>query len=167
MRSELRIEVEEFQAKETRLLQTGSYDQWLELFTDDLCYSMPIVPVRDTRSETKPRLGDLAYFDDTLETLRLRVERTKSRFAWTEIPPSRVRYFTQITNISPESESVGDIQVVSNVLIYQTRLELDETLFIGERLDVLRRVTGELKIASRTVTLDRSVVPGKNLSIFF
>src|SRR5688500_10827302 len=120
MDRELRAEVQELQAREIRLLQAGRYEEWLGLFTDDLHYWMPIVPVRDTRKETEPDRHALAYFDDTLETLRLRVKRTSSRLAWTEIPPSRVRYFLQISDLT-QGPSAGHALVVSNLLVYQTR----------------------------------------------
>lgn len=164
----LRAEIQEFQAREIELLQSRQYEQWLNLFTSDLRYFMPIVSVLEKAGEegSDGPVGKLAYFDDTLETLRLRVQRTDSRFAWTEIPPSRVRYFTQILRIEGSSAS-GEAVVNCNLIVYQTRLERDETFFVGERVDNLRRVNGDWRISSRKIVIDRSVVPGKNLSIFF
>jgi 3-phenylpropionate/cinnamic acid dioxygenase small subunit len=165
MNETVRGEIQEFQAREVRLLQNGRYDEWLQLFTDDVRYWMPIVAVGETREESVSGEADLAYFDDTLETLRLRVKRLSSKFAWVEIPPSRVRYFLQITQIEPK-DGQSEILVRTNFLTYQTRLEKEENFFVGEREDVLRRVQGEWKISARRVIVDRNILPGKNLSIF-
>jgi 3-phenylpropionate/cinnamic acid dioxygenase small subunit len=45
-------------------------------------------------------------------------------------------------------------------------MESDQDLFVGMRKDVLRRVSGGLKIARRTIILDQAVLAAKNISIF-
>ncbi len=165
--SEARLldEVRAFQIREIRLLQDGKFREWFGLFTDDLRYWMPMVRVRETREEMVSGEGELAYFDDNFETLRLRVERLYSKLAWTEIPPSRTRYFVQLMAVTEEPS--GELRVLSNYLISQARNERDQVVFFGERDDVLRRVDGELRIASRRVVIDNNVLGAKNLSIFF
>jgi ethylbenzene dioxygenase beta subunit len=51
-------------------------------------------------------------------------------------------------------------------MVYRTRMEKDEDLFVGMRKDILRRVDGELKIARRTIILDQAVLAAKNISVF-
>ena len=89
-----------------------------------------------------------------------------SWFAWTEHPPSNVRYF--VMPLSFERQTSADrIEVNSNLLVCQTRLQREQNLFVGTRQDTLQRVDGELKIAARKVTLDRVVVGAKNITVFF
>ena len=56
---------------------------------------------------------------------------------------------------------------VSYFIVYQSRLETKEALFVGYRSDRLRRVNGELKIAGRKIVLDSGILAASNLSIFF
>src|SRR4051794_23864518 len=84
-------EIQAFQSYEIMLLQSQRYDEWLKLFTTDLHYWVPVLSVNETGAVSAA--NEIAHFDDTLETLTLRVRRAMSRFAWTEHPPSRIRYF--------------------------------------------------------------------------
>ena len=43
----------------------------------------------------------------------------------------------------------------------------DVDLFVGKRIDVLRREKGELKVLRRTIYLDQSVLLSRNLTTFF
>jgi 3-phenylpropionate/cinnamic acid dioxygenase small subunit len=45
-------------------------------------------------------------------------------------------------------------------------MEKDEDFFVGTRNDVLRRASGELKIARRMILLDQAVLGAKNISVF-
>ena len=154
--------IQAFQAHEILLLQSRRYVDWLKLFTADLHYWMPVASVNETGEAAAP--DELAHFDDTLETLTMRVRRAMSRFAWTEHPPSRIRYFVMPLWFDQQADNV---EVDSNLMVYQTRLQREENLFVGSRKDVLRRVDGDFRIAARKVTLDRSVVAAKNITVFF
>jgi 3-phenylpropionate/cinnamic acid dioxygenase small subunit len=57
--------------------------------------------------------------------------------------------------------------VESYFIVYQSRLETKEALFVGYRSDRLRRVNGALKIAGRKIVLDSGTLAVSNLSIFF
>src|SRR5690606_38679828 len=64
----LYMEIQALQAKEVGLLQAGRYDEWLELFTPDVRYWMPVVYVEDRRDAESPR-HDLGHFDHDMRTL--------------------------------------------------------------------------------------------------
>ena len=51
-------------------------------------------------------------------------------------------------------------------LVYRSHLETDHQLLSGYREDVLRKVDGAWKIASRMIVLDANVLLDKNLSVF-
>ncbi|HWP57355.1 MAG TPA: aromatic-ring-hydroxylating dioxygenase subunit beta [Candidatus Acidoferrales bacterium] len=169
MADDLRRAVEDFLYREAELLDERRFREWLDLFTDDLSYFMPLRhnpfqrPAEISDELAKPDEG--YYFNDNRETLRIRVERAHSRNAWAEMPPSRTRRL--ITNIRIKNDDGRELEVHSNFIVYRTRLEKDEDLFVGTRRDILRRVDGGLKIARRTIVLDQAVLAAKNISIFF
>ena len=168
MDSDLRHKVEDFLYLEAELLDARRLREWLEIFTDDIHYWMPVRynPLdRPTElSEELSRPGESYYFNDNKETLRIRVERFYSKNAWAEMPPSRTRHL--ISNIRIRKDDGVQFEVDSNFIVYRTRMEKDEDFFVGTRKDILRRVNGELKIARRMILLDQAVLGAKNISVF-
>jgi len=161
--SQLFFSVREFIARETRLLQEGRFEEWLELFSRDIRYWMPIASVSDTRAGSESATGALALYDDTFETLKLRIERLRSRNAWTEIPPSRVRYFIEPYLIE---QAGGKLKVASNVMVRQCRLQREDHLFTGYREDVLVEGPTGYSISERRIVMDEVVIQAKNLTVF-
>jgi biphenyl 2,3-dioxygenase subunit beta len=168
MDQDLHRQVEDFLYLEAELLDDRKLREWLELFTDDARYWMPI---RHNTSERPKEIADELskpgegyYFDDNKENLRLRVERIYSKSAWAELPPSRTRHL--ITNVRVKKDNGTELEVHSNFLVYRTRMESDKDLFVGTRQDTLRRANGSFAIARRTIILDQAVLDAKNISVF-
>jgi 3-phenylpropionate/cinnamic acid dioxygenase small subunit len=161
---ELYFEVKSFLAQETALLQELHYERWLELLTADVKYRVPVMSVTEERASAESADGELMLFDDTIDTLKLRVARAKSRMAWTEIPPSRIRYFVDPIAIVKDGD---DVLVTSNLMVYQTRLQREENFFVGSRRDRLRKEAGAWKLAERYAVIDKTVLQSKNLTVFF
>jgi 3-phenylpropionate/cinnamic acid dioxygenase small subunit len=168
MGSELRSEIENFLYREAELLDERRLREWLELFTEDARYSMPIrynpLERPEALDQELSASNEAYYFNDTRETLRIRVERLYSKQAWAEMPPSRTRRL--ISNVRVKKDDGAEIEAHCNFIVYRTRMEKDEDFFVGTRWDVFRRVNGELKIARRTIILDQAVLGAKNISIF-
>jgi 3-phenylpropionate/cinnamic acid dioxygenase small subunit len=168
MDNELRQRAEDFLYLEAELLDERRLREWLDLFTDDARYCMPIrynpLERPDQLVQELSNLDEAYYFNDTKESLRIRVERLYSKQAWAEMPPSRTRRL--IGNVRVKKDDAREIEVHCNFIVYRTRMEKDEDVFVGTRYDVLRRVNGEFKIARRTVILDQAVLRAKNISIF-
>ena len=168
MASELRHQVEDFFYAEAELLDDRRLREWLELFTEDAHYWMPVRhnplerPADLAAEFSKP--GESYYFDDNKETLRIRVERIYARTAWAEMPPSRTRRL--ISNVRVKQDDGGQIDVHSNFIVYRTRMEKDEDFFVGTRQDILRRVENGFKVSRRTIILDQAILGAKNISIF-
>lgn len=168
MDSELRRQVEDFLYLEAELLDDRKLREWLDLFTDDARYWMPLRhnpferPADLTEELSKP--GEGYYFDDDKKSLKIRVERVYAKNAWAEIPPSRTRHF--VSNVRVKRDDGSELEVHSNFLVYRTRMETDQDMFVGERQDLLRRVNGSFKIARRTIILDQAVLAAKNISVF-
>jgi 3-phenylpropionate/cinnamic acid dioxygenase small subunit len=168
MDSALRHQVEDFLYLEAELLDERKLREWLDLFTDDIRYWMPLrhnpLDRPETITDELAKPGDGYYFDNDRSSLRIRVERVYAKNAWAEMPPSRTRHL--ISNIRIKKDSGQEIEVYSNFLVYRTRMETDQDLFVGTRQDLLRRVDGALKIARRTIILDQAVLTAKNISVF-
>lgn len=168
MDSQLRHRIEDFLYLEAELLDDRKLRDWLDLLTDDIRYWMPIrhnpLDRPDDVSDELARPGEGFYFDDDKTSLRIRVERVYTKNAWAEMPPSRTRHL--ISNVRIKKDDGSEIEVHSNFLVYRTRMETDQDIFVGTRQDKLRRVSGEFKIARRTIILDQAVLSAKNISIF-
>jgi 3-phenylpropionate/cinnamic acid dioxygenase small subunit len=160
-----RLAIADFLYLEAELLDERRFQDWLELFDDDATYE---VPVRVTREKDAPwELAPSAHiFDDTKQTLAIRVQRLATDFAWAEQPPSRTRHF--VTNIRAEaSPQPGEYLVRSSTLVYRTRGEQTTAdLVSAQRRDVVRHAVGRWTFARRWAALDQSVVGLHNLSIF-
>ncbi len=180
MCAEVIREVEQFLYREARLLDERRLHEWVELFTEDVRYWMPMRSTRypaeskaigrlDQGQERATEQGqeeELAILDETKATLHARIARLDTGMAWAEDPPSRTRHM--ISNIEvEEGDTASELKVYSNYLVYRTRGETEQDFYIGRREDVLRRVDGVWKIARRKIILDQNVLLAKNVSIFF
>ena len=163
----LQHEVEQFLYREVRMLAEGRFEEWLDLFTEDSRYLMPIRETTATREDSERGEEFLPHIDDDKDFMRARVQRLRHRLAHAEQPPSRLRYF--ISNIEVEDTdggTDGDLDVRCNLMVYQSRLERTEKIFVGRREDRLRPENGSYRIANRVVVLDQSLLP-RSITIFF
>jgi biphenyl 2,3-dioxygenase subunit beta len=160
-------EVERFYYDEAAILDAHRYDEWLGLFAEDANYFMPIRRTRMNRETDKEftQPGEMAFFNDTKSLLAGRVAKLKSGRSWAEDPPSRTRHL--ITNVRIVRDSGRELEVESNFHLYRTRLNSEESSWIGSRRDVLRRVEGSFQIADRKIFLEQTVLLSRNLSNFF
>jgi 3-phenylpropionate/cinnamic acid dioxygenase small subunit len=161
---ELRVAVQEFLTHEAELLDDRRFEEWLELFTDDVTYEAPIRVTRRTPHPTV--VDDISFFDENLHSLTLRVRRLRTDVAWCEDPPSHTRRF--VTNIRVrQADSEDELAVRSSLLLFRSRGDLGAyDLIVGEREDLLRAVDGDLRIARRRIVLDQSSLGTKNLGVF-
>lgn len=161
----LHQEVAQYLAEEAHLLGEQQYDRWLSRLTEDIHYVMP-VRVTTAKGAGFDRLPGMSHFDEDLYSLRKRVERFATEHAWTEDPPSRLRY--HVTNVLVFTTSQPEeVRAESSVLVFRSRGDVRnaEILSAGRR-DRLRRVDGELRLADREVVVDESVLRMQNLAIF-
>jgi PAH dioxygenase small subunit len=159
-------EIVNFLYCESEILDDSArYSEWLPMLCEDIHY---VMPVRTTQFQTKGKgFQDVSFFEENFTSLRTRVERLATEFAWAETPPSRTRHF--VTNIlGTEGEAANEFEVRSNFMVTRTRSDQGYQIFTGQRLDRLRRAgNGELKLARRRILIDQTVLSGSNLSIFF
>ena len=169
------FEIERFLVREARLLDTRHFDEWVELFTDDARYWIPVRKVRTITNQPGDRDVDHELsrehepyvLNETLPELRLRIKRMHTtKQLWSENPPSRNRHL--ITNIEAlQSATTGEFNVTSNFVVFHARFDEQGTQYFGERQDVLRLVADSFKIAYRKVILDSSVIWSGAVTSFF
>jgi 3-phenylpropionate/cinnamic acid dioxygenase small subunit len=169
------FEVEQFYFAEAELLDDGRFADWLELLDDDLDYWMPTRTNRLRRQQALSiaARGEAAFYDETKESLAWRIRRFDSGMAWAEDPPSRTRHLVTnvvVHHVDPDGQAgvtADDLEVRSAFLVYRNRLEREENVFAGRRVDILRRTDERLLVARRVILLDQSVLQAKNISTFF
>lgn len=151
--------------EETYILDAQSYEEWLELLTDDVHY---IMPVRVTTAlgagyDTSP---GMSHWDEDKYSLGRRVARFLTEHAWTEDPPSRLRHF--VTNVRTfATEDPDHLIVDSAVLLFRSRGDVNEAANVSAgREDLLRREGDTWRLARRSITVDESVLHTQNLAIF-
>lgn len=158
-------EIEKLLYREARLLDERQFEPWLELWTMDCRYHVPvrrnvaakpadgIIPVDNELDDDE----GVALIDDNKMLLYARVMRLKTGKAWCENPPSRSRRF--VSNIEIEAgETDGEYKVYSNLLHFRSRREMEENLFASQRRDIIVKDGENLLIKDRLVILDSNVL---------
>ena len=167
-RLRLKEEVEAFLYHEAELLDERRYEAWLDLFTEDAHYFMPMrrnVPHDEPEREFTRAGADVNWFDEGKDTLTRRVAQIRTGVHWAEEPLSRICHM--VSNVQVLHATDSEVGVKSRFLIYRNRVETETDVLVGKREDLLRRVDGGFKIARRKIVLDQSVLLAKNLTFFF
>jgi 3-phenylpropionate/cinnamic acid dioxygenase small subunit len=158
-------EIADLLETEALLLDRRHHDKWLELLSPELSYRCAAVL---TLSENASRgySDSTFHYDESRESLKLRIERLATGSAWAEDPPSRVRRF--VTGIQVAAINEADINVSSNVLVTRLRADWSHPHIVTcDRRDVWRRTgEGTWLLHSRDIHLDQTSLATENLSFF-
>lgn len=161
-------ELMHFYVNEAWLLDERRLQEWLNLLTEDVFYFMPrrknVMRRELERELTKP--GDMNFFEDSKEMMRVRVTRLETDMAWAEDPPSRTTHLVSNLVVMPQ-ENDNEVVTKTAFIVYKSHLETDHDIYAGTREDLLRREDGRWKIAKRTIVINANVLLSKNISIFF
>jgi len=160
----LRQQFEDLLYREAWLLDQDRLEEWLELLSENIHYWAPVrADMNRGKEDFSPRLR-LAFFDDNKDGLRLRVARIRTGAAHADEPPSRVRHL--ITNVqvmeAPDAETA---KVASNFLVFKSRRNREENLFVGCREDTWRLDSDAWKLDERMILLDHNVI--ENITVLF
>jgi benzoate/toluate 1,2-dioxygenase subunit beta len=149
--------VEQFLYHEARLLDTGQLEAWLDLFSDDATYWIPLEKNQDNPLETSSIIHD----DRTL--LELRVKQARHPRAHARQPLARTVH--QVSNILVE-EGKDEIKVHSTLQVIEFRNEKQRIhgALVEHRL---RKVHGGYKIAHKRVELVNSEGELDGIAILF
>ena len=166
-------DIEELYFYEADLLDFRQYNQWLDLFTDDVRYFMPLafnIRYGEWDTEYSGEEEDVAWFNEGKDVLIRRVRQLETGIHWAEEPPSRQTHIIsniRIIDIKPDLSAPQELETSCRFLAYRNRNEYETDILVGKRLDNLRYVDDDWKIFHRTVLLDQSVLLEKNMTMFF
>ena len=150
--------VEDFLYREARLLDTQRYEEWLELFTDDATYWVPLEHGQQDPFETSSIIHD----DRTL--LELRVKQARHPRAHARLPLARTVH--QVGNVLVLEEAAGTVRVSSTLQLVEWRN--DKQRVWGALVEhELRRAEGGFRIARKRVDLVNSEAELDGIAILF
>jgi len=152
------MNVEQFLYHEARLLDTQRYEEWLELFTDDATYWVPLEQNQKDPLETSSIIHD----DRTL--LELRVKQARHPRAHARLPLARTVH--QVGNVTVLSQTDSEIRVTSTLQLIEFRNEKQRVYgaLVEHRL---RRAGDSFRIAHKRVDLVNSEGELDGIAILF
>jgi 3-phenylpropionate/cinnamic acid dioxygenase small subunit len=169
---------EQFYYREARMLDDRHYMQWLGLLTEDIRYTIPsrYIPTPDPSlrgteafhsidNELERSGPDQAPLrEENIFNLAIRADRALKINAWAENPPARTRRF--VSNVEVLKIADG-YQTFNNFMMTYSRHSKVNHNYTGQRRDTLRDIDGQLRISSREIILDWSVITAPTLGLFF
>ncbi|HSA90433.1 MAG TPA: aromatic-ring-hydroxylating dioxygenase subunit beta [Burkholderiales bacterium] len=152
------MNVEQFLYHEARLLDTGQLEAWLELFSDDATYWVPLEKNQKDPYETSSIIHD----DKTL--LELRVKQARHPRAHARQPLARTVH--QVGNVMILSEQDSEVRVNSTLQLIEFRNEKQRVYgaLVEHRL---RRAGDSYRIAHKRVDLVNSEGELDGIAILF
>ena len=154
----------QFLTEEAHLLDTSDFEAWLGLMDRRIRYRMP-VRVTAVKAADEVDVQTMHHFDEDWYSLRKRVQRFQTDYAWTEDPQSRIRH--HVSNVRTFEGSDDELIVESAVLLYRSRGDRTApSLLSAGRTDVLIPTEEGLRLRQRDIEIDESVLRTQNLAIF-
>ncbi len=144
---ERRAELEEFLYHEAWLLDQGRFDEWLELYTDDATYWIPL-----QADQSDPLTTSSIVYDDR-RLLEVRVRQFQHPRAHARVPVPRTVH--QVGNVRVIESDGRDVRVSSTLFLVEFRRERQRVwgALVEHRL---RRTDQGLWIAAKRVDLVNS-----------
>lgn len=153
------VRAQSFLTHEARLIDEGRFNDWLETFTDDCLYWVPV-----TAGGGDPTTEISHAFDDR-RRLTDRVYWLRTGLAFSQIPASRTRRV--IGNVETTVDPVTGEQLVrSNVVVHEFRAGVTKT-YSGWYGHVLRETGDDRRIKLKQVNLLDSDQIHENLTLVF
>ena len=106
---------EQFLYHEARLLDTQQYEEWLQLFTPDATYWVPL------EQNQKDPIGTSSIIHDDRTLLELRVKQFRHPRAHARLPLARTVH--QIGNVIDLGEANGELRIGSTLTVVEFRNE--------------------------------------------
>jgi 3-phenylpropionate/cinnamic acid dioxygenase small subunit len=165
-RAAIREELSEWYHEEADQLDDQRLHDWLDRCTEEIDYRVPVRVTRERGAE-QSEFSDQNIFEEDHLSLDARVRRFDKEYAWSENPPTRMRRYVTNIQFEPLEDDEEGFSVTTNLLVYRSKEdEVDADIIAGVRHDRLVRRDGELKLDSRRVELDHTVLDTRPLSTF-
>lgn len=149
----------DFVYAEARMLDEQRFDDWLQLFTDDAYYWMPLAP-----GQQDPRLHASLLYEDKL-LLRVRVERLAGARTFSQQPRSRSHHLLQQPSVELADRDAGRYTLRTAFHYVETRLDQQE-LYAGWATHELVTQDGALRIRLKRVDLVNCDAAFGNINLF-
>ncbi|XXK30541.1 aromatic-ring-hydroxylating dioxygenase subunit beta [Rhodobacteraceae bacterium nBUS_24] len=143
---------------EARMLDEGSYSDWLDLWLPDGHYWMPL-----DYKQTDPINETSLLWEDSF-MLRLRVERLNGARTFSQKPKSRCHHVIQRPFVDIFDLENGEFQTNTSMHYVETRLD-DQILLALTATHDLKLVEGKLRIANKKVELLNSDAAFGNIQL--
>jgi 3-phenylpropionate/cinnamic acid dioxygenase small subunit len=139
-------DMQQFLFREAALLDSGRWEEWLELFTLDGYYWVPLVP---NQSDAQNHVS-LFYEDAMLRQMRVR--RLRHPRAFSQQTATRTSHIVGNVMRGEYAASSGEVIVQSNFQMLQFHKD-SQTLFGGSYTHTLVWQNGDFKIKLKRVDL--------------
>ncbi|HEY6821748.1 MAG TPA: aromatic-ring-hydroxylating dioxygenase subunit beta [Burkholderiales bacterium] len=152
------LQLQQFLYHEARLLDAGELEAWLDLYTEDATYWVPL-----ERGQKDPlESSSLIYDDRTL--LELRVKQARHPRAHARLPLARTIH--QVGNVTVLSESEREARVASTLTLIEWRNEKQRVW--GALVEHRLRRSGERwSIEAKRIDLVNSEAELEGIAILF
>lgn len=152
-------ELIDFVIHEARLIDQHRFEEWLDLFTEDGIYWMPL-----EWGQTDARLTASLMYEDKL-LLKIRVERLKGNRTFSQKPKSRCHHLLQTPQVNRRDETNNEYVTWTPMHYVETRYD-DQQLYAAWATHTLTVVNGSLKIRLKRVDLVNSEAAFGNIQLF-
>ncbi len=149
----------DFVLAEARLLDELRFDDWLQLFTDDGHYWMPLA-----HGQTDARLQASLMYEDTM-LLKVRIERLKGARTFSQQPISRCHHLLQQPTVDARDEAAGLYTTRTSFHFVETRRD-EQTLYAGWATHTLKFTAAGLRIQLKRVDLVNCDAAFGNMQLF-
>lgn len=151
--------IEMFLAKEARILDQQSFDEWLELFLDSACYWIP----GSSPAESPAEEVTLEFHD--IRRLKDRVVRIQTGFAYSQIPISKTNRVIGMPEVWKDPSSESTFLARASFIINESR-DGRSKVISGWYGYVLVIENDEIKIKMKQINLNDSSSPQGDNSFF-
>ena len=149
----------DFVIHEARLIDQHRLDEWLDLFTDDGIYWMPL-----EWGQTDPKLTTSLMYEDKL-LLTIRIERLKGKRTYSQKPKSRCHHVLQTPQIDKRDEANNEFVTWTPMHYVETRYD-DQQLYAAWATHTLAVVDGKLRIKLKRVDVVNCDAAFGNIQLF-
>jgi len=146
MSTSLILKVAEFLAHEADLLDSGKFDEWLNLFDLDAIYWIP------TSSDQTDMKGQVSIILEDVPLLKLRIQRLSHPRAYSVTPPPETVHLIGNVTVAKQNKT---IITNSKLIVTEAREDL-ENRFTGSVTHELRPLKGGFRIKSKRIDLLQS-----------
>lgn len=144
---------------EARLLDEQRFDAWLDLFTEDGYYWMPLA-----HGQTDPILHASLLYEDKL-LLKVRIERLAGQRTFSQQPKSRCHHLLQHPQVIDFDAKAPEHQVRTAFHYTETRGD-SQTMYVGWVSHHLVLKEGQLRQRLKRVDLLNCDAPFGNIQLF-